>query len=59
MLFFLVAHSSLTACLLTLLIILPPQSPATYMVLYSLEALPGVGQPTSTPAQQTPRSLPP
>lgn len=41
------------------LIILPPQSPATYMVLYSLEALPGVGQPTSSPAQWTPSPLPP
>lgn len=44
---------------LSLLIILPPQSPATYMVLYSLEALPGVGQPTSSPAQWTPSPLPP
>lgn len=39
------------------LIILPPQSPATYMVLYRLEALPGVCQPSSTPTRHRPRPL--
>ncbi len=37
--------------------VLPPHSPAANMILYSLEALPGVAQPTSRPAHQTPRSL--
>lgn len=39
-------------------VILNPHSPSTYMVLYSLETLSSIGQPTSSPAHSTPWSLP-